>query len=115
MGNPVIHFEIQAKDPEQAQKFFGELFDWKIDTNNPMNYGMIDTGDGGPAGGIGGVPDGGQSAVMWYVQVPDPEASLKRVEELGGKRVMGPMEVPGGPTIAHFEDLEGNRVGLVKA
>ncbi len=115
MGNPVVHFEVQAKDPEKAQQFYAELFDWKIDANNPMNYGMVDTGAGeGAQGGIGGAPDG-TTRVTWYVQVPDPEAALNKAEELGGRRINDPMEVPDGPTIAHFADPEGNMVGLIKA
>jgi predicted enzyme related to lactoylglutathione lyase len=115
MGHPVAWFEVQAKDPERQQSFYADLFDWKIDTNNPMGYGMVDTGAGdgaGIQGGIGGLPEGAPSNVTWYVQVPDPEEHLKKAEELGGKRLMGPMDVPEGPTIAHFADPEGNVVGL---
>ena len=115
MGYPVTWFEVQSKDPDKQQRFYAELFDWKIDTDNSMGYGMVETGgDGGIRGGIGGVPEGAPSNVTWYVQVPDPEEHLKKVEELGGQRLMGPMEVPDGPTIAHFADPEGNVVGLFK-
>ncbi|TMC49967.1 MAG: glyoxalase [Chloroflexi bacterium] len=114
MGNPVIHFEVVGKDGKRLQQFFGQLFDWKIDANNPMNYGMVDTGGNGAiAGGIGPSPDGA-GHVTFYVEVDDPKAYLDKAEKLGGKAVMGPMDVPGGPTIALFADPEGNMVGLVK-
>ncbi len=115
MGNPVMWFEVQSKDPEKAQRFYAELFDWNVDADNPMGYGMVETGgDGGIRGGIGGTPEGAPANVTWYVEVPDPEEHLKKAEELGGRRLMGPMEVPDGPTIAHFADPEGNVVGLVE-
>jgi uncharacterized protein len=114
MGNAVLHFEIQAREPKKLNEFYSSLFEWKIDDSNPMSYGMVDTGtDEGIRGGIGPAPmgDGGPT---FYVQVPDLEVALARVEELGGKRVRGPMDVPGGPSIAMFEDLEGNTIGLLK-
>jgi uncharacterized protein len=112
MGQPVVHFEVQAKDPEKLQRFYGDLFEWNINTDNPMNYGMVETGgDGGINGGIGGTQ--GDGGVCWYVQVDDLDAYLRKAEEAGGKRLGDPMEVPDGPKLAWFEDPEGNQVGLV--
>ena len=113
MGNPVMWFEVQSKDPDQAQRFYAELFGWNVDADNEMGYGMVMDNTEGIGGGIGG-DGGGPGGVMWYVQVPDPEAALQKAEELGGTRLMGPMDVPGGPTIAHFQDPDGNRVGLMQ-
>jgi predicted enzyme related to lactoylglutathione lyase len=62
----------------------------------------------------GGIAQGDGPRVMVYVQVVDPIETLRLAEELGGRSVMQPMDVPGGPTIAQLEDPEGNRVGLVK-
>ncbi len=42
MAHPVVHWEITAKDAGKMQEFYGKLFDWKIDANNPMNYGMVE-------------------------------------------------------------------------
>ena len=53
MGYPVAWFEVQAKDVEKQQQFYAGLFDWQIDTDNQMGYGMVDNGEGIP-GGIGG-------------------------------------------------------------
>lgn len=115
MANPVVHFEVLGKDGPKLQKFFGDLFGWKINTDNPMSYGLVDTGvEGAIGGGIGGVPEGQPAGVVtFYVQVDDLDAALKRAEQLGGRTVNPPMEVPGGPRLAHFADPEGNVVGLV--
>ena len=42
------------------------------------------------------------------------EAGLQKAESLGGTRVMGPMDVPGGPQLGFLNDPEGHMVGLVK-
>jgi predicted enzyme related to lactoylglutathione lyase len=117
MGRPVTWFEVIAKDAEKAQKFYSQLFDWKIDSNNPMKYGMIDTGGkGGFQGGIGQAnPQMPIKGVTVYVDVEDPKSYLAKAEKLGGKTVLPPMDIPGGPTIAAFSDPDGNVIGLVKS
>jgi hypothetical protein len=70
MGAPVVHFEIMGGEGHALEAFYGELFGWKINSNNPMNYGIIDTG-GGPGGingGVGPANNGGQR-VSIYAQV----------------------------------------------
>ena len=113
MANPVVHFEITGKDGKALQSFYHDAFDWEIDANNPMNYGMVNTG-GAIAGGIGGT-DGSAPWVTFYVEVEDPQATLDKIERLGGKVRLGVTDVPGGPTMAQFVDPEGNVVGIVKA
>lgn len=118
MGNPVVHWEINAKDGKKLREFYGSLFDWKIDTNNPMDYGMVDTGgegrEGKIDGGIGQAEEGTPSYVTFYVQVPDLQAHLDKAEKLGGKTVLPPTEIPNVVTIAMFQDPEGNFIGLLK-
>jgi predicted enzyme related to lactoylglutathione lyase len=111
MGNPVVHFEVGGQDAAALQSFYGSLFDWKIDANNPMNYGMVDTGEG-IGGGVG--PAEEPKHLTFYVQVADLQAALDKAEKLGGKTTMPPMDVPDGPTIAQFTDPAGNLIGLIK-
>lgn len=50
MGQPVVHFEVIGKDPQQLQGHYGELFGWEFDTSSPVseevsepaNYGFVD-------------------------------------------------------------------------
>jgi predicted enzyme related to lactoylglutathione lyase len=114
MTQPVIHFEVLGPDAKALQDYYSSLFDWKINADNPMNYGMVEPGQGGIAGGVGGSPDG-KPAVTFYVEVADLQAALDKAQKLGGKTATPPMDVPGGPSIAHFTDPAGNLVGLVKA
>jgi predicted enzyme related to lactoylglutathione lyase len=77
-----------------------------------MNYGMVSADQTGIGGGIA---PGENPTVTFYVEVDDLQAYLKKAESLGGKTVMEPMDVPGGPRIAVFADPEGNVIGLVGA
>jgi predicted enzyme related to lactoylglutathione lyase len=115
MGDPVVHFEVVGKDAAGLQRFYAEAFDWRMEPAVPGYAMALPEGDAGINGGVGAARDGGAGHVTIYVEVPDLEASLSRIESLGGSRVMGPMDVPDGPSIALFTDLEGHLVGLVKA
>lgn len=121
MGNAVVHFEVMGQDGEKLRRFYSGLFGWSIDTNNPMEYGVIAHSDNYNAGGagIGGGIMGGmkpeQGGVTFYVEVADIEATLSQAEQLGGKRIMGPDQVPGGPVFGHLLDPEGHWIGLLQA
>ena len=98
MAAPVIRFEIIG---------------WKIDSNNPMKYGMVDTlTQGGINGGVGPSQDEGKR-VSVYVQVEDLDVALAKAEKLGGKTILPPSQVPGGPKLAMFADPAGNVTGLL--
>jgi predicted enzyme related to lactoylglutathione lyase len=121
MGQPVVHFEVVGRDGAKLQSYYAEMFDWKVDANNPMNYGLVDREDNvnsegvGVGGGIGQGPEGYEGHVTFYVEVPDVEAALQKAESLGGTRVMGPETIMDGVTLGHFTDPEGNVVGLTQA
>ena len=124
MGAPVVHFEIVGKDAAALNAFYSGLFDWSINTNNPINYGVIAREDNlnpdgiGIGGGImGAIPGMEEYAghVTFYVEVPDVEEALRKAERLGGTRRMGPDEAPGGPILGQFIDPEGHMVGVVQA
>jgi uncharacterized protein len=121
MGQPVVHFEIIGKDGEKLQRYYGELFGWQIDSNNPMNYGIVQregntNPDGaGIGGGVAAGPEGYDGHVTFYIEVPDAEAALAKAEELGGTRVMGPDQVMEGLVIGQFADPEGHVIGVVQS
>jgi uncharacterized protein len=113
MANPVAWFEILGPDGGNLQKFYTELFGWRIDAANPMNYGMAAAEEGGIPGGIAASQEGDPQITI-YIDVPDLQVALADVRRLGGTVVTEPMEVPGGPTLAYFTDPAGNRIGLMK-
>jgi len=121
MGQPVVHFEIIGKDTETLRRYYADLFGWEIDSDNPMNYGIVQreqntNADGvGIGGGVGAAPEGYPGHVTFYVEVADVEAALAKAESLGGSRVMGPEKVMEQVEIGLFNDPEGHVIGLVKS
>jgi predicted enzyme related to lactoylglutathione lyase len=122
MGQPVVHFEVIGNDPDKLRNYYGDLFGWEFDANNPMNYGIVDregnvNPDGvGIGGGVGGGMEGYDGHVTFYVEVPDVEAALAKAESLGGTRVMGPDPVPGTDVVlGQFKDPEGHMIGVTQA
>jgi predicted enzyme related to lactoylglutathione lyase len=122
MGQPVVHFEVIGKDAAKLQSYYGELFGWRFDADNPMQYGMVPregnvNAEGiGIGGGVGGGMEGYEGHVTFYVEVPDIEQALQKAESLGGKRMMGPDSPPGSQVeIGLFSDPEGHVVGVVRS
>ena len=45
MGAKIIHVEVVGKDGPALQRFYSDVFDWELDTNNPGGYGMVRQGE----------------------------------------------------------------------
>jgi predicted enzyme related to lactoylglutathione lyase len=121
MGQAVVHFEVVGKDGDKLQSYYSELFGWNINSDNPMNYGMVDgkdnktaDGSGGIGGGVGQGPEGYGGHVTFYVEVPDVEETLAKAESQGASRMMGPEEVMPGLVIGLFNDPEGHVIGVMR-
>jgi predicted enzyme related to lactoylglutathione lyase len=116
MKNPVVWFEVVGKDGGKLRRFYSDLFGWKIDAAaGDMDYGLVGAENKGIGGGVGQSQDGGDGHVTFFVEVDDPAAYLKKVEKLGGKTVVPPMEIPSyNLTFAYFTDPQGHLVGLSK-
>jgi predicted enzyme related to lactoylglutathione lyase len=115
MANPVVHFEIVGRDGRKLQSFYANVFGWKVDANNPMNYGIVAADEGRGIGGGISAGDGQSAYVTFYVEVDDPQAYLDKVVSQGGSVLMPVTEIPGMVIMAQFSDPEGNLVGIVKA
>jgi predicted enzyme related to lactoylglutathione lyase len=113
MPHPVVWYEVIGKDGAALARFYGDLFDWKMEEVQG-GYFMASAGDGPPTGGVGSDPSGGDGHVTWYAEVDDLQAMLDKAESLGGRTVMPPSEPMGGTTIALLADPEGHVVGIVK-
>jgi len=112
-ARPVVHWEIEARDPERVKAFYAELFNWKIGEGFIME---IPPGVGGPEPGPAGhIRSSERSGVTLYVQVADLRASLDKSVTLGASIVAEPFDVPDGPTLAGIVDPEGNPLMLVQA
>lgn len=114
MGQPVVHFEVYGKEPDQLGKFYGELFGWNVQTMPDMNYTMVRTEAGkGIDGGIMAAPQGQSNGLTFYIEVDDLRKYLERIEKAGGKTIVPPTDIPKVVSFALFQDPQGNVVGLV--
>jgi uncharacterized protein len=111
--NPVAHFEIMGKDAIELQKFYADVFAWKLGppAADMGDYSLLDNEGEGIAGGIGE----GDPGVTVYIEVDDPQAYLDKVVLAGGKITMPVTPIMDTVTIAMFADPAGNSVGLVKS
>ena len=111
-ARPVVHWEIQARDPQKVREFYAQMFNWEIGTGQIM---PIPAGAGGPESGPAGhISPSDTSRVILYIQVRDLRESMYRAAELGGAVTREPFAIPNGPTIAGIADPEGNPITLVQ-
>src|SRR5512141_2294207 len=47
MANQIIHAEVTGKNAPALQRFFGDLFDWTLNTDLPGGYGIAEKAGGG--------------------------------------------------------------------
>jgi hypothetical protein len=107
---PVVRFEIGCRDSKATAAFYRELFSWNINQFGPAN--IIDKGEGGIGGHITSLGHEPHNYVNVYIKVDRIEDYLDRVEQLGGKRLVGPVVIPTG-RFAWFSDPEGTQMGLL--
>lgn len=116
-GAAVSWFEVMGPDASALVAFYTELFGWTekaYDLPGEMKYSEMDTGsEQGIRGGIGNNPMG-MSYVTVYGESSDLPATVARAEELGGKTIMPPTDMPGGPSIAMIADPQGHTFGFYK-
>ena len=109
MSNQICHFEIGCRDSVRTKEFYSQLFDWRFE--KAASGEVIRTGGdiGGHINSLGHEP---HNYTIFYVMVDDVAAALAKAQSLGGKKIVGPMPVPGGSLFAWFADPEGNTIGL---
>jgi hypothetical protein len=112
MGKPVVHFEIGCRDQRKTEEFYAALFDWSIEQQGPASVINTDS-PGGISGHITSLGHEPHHYTMFYVDVDDIAAYLKKAESLGGKTIVPPIPIPTG-IFAWFADPEGNTIGLVQ-
>lgn len=118
-----MHFEIPADDLARADKFYQDVFGWKI-MNMPMpggEYHVATTVEvdekhmpkeaGAINGGIMKRSKPGEAPVI-VVSVENLDEHLKKIESAGGKVVMPKMQVADMGVYARVTDTEGNTIGV---
>jgi predicted enzyme related to lactoylglutathione lyase len=126
MANPFVHVELNTADVDKAKKFYGQLFDWKLE-DVPMGaggppglvasegkYTMIQPGHGTGGGMVKQAVPGAPSSWLAYVEVNDVAAATQKAKSLGGRVMLDVTEVPGAGWMSVIVDPTGAALGLWK-
>jgi predicted enzyme related to lactoylglutathione lyase len=111
----IIHFEIVGRDGPALQRFYSDLFGWKLNTDNPGGYGMTTDDQTGVVVGVGGTQDGSAGHVTGYVTVADVTATQAKATALGGKVIAPKFSPDGSAQLGLVADPEGHVIGLTEA
>jgi uncharacterized protein len=134
MKNPVVHFEMPAKDKKRVSKFYSEAFGWQMNQmgDDMGGYVVATTTPSDPKTGrptTSGAINGGffdynaANPALQYpnivIAVDDLKKAMEDVEKAGGKVLGGrtpgePDDIPGVGLYCAILDSEGNRVGLLQ-
>jgi predicted enzyme related to lactoylglutathione lyase len=107
-------FQVDTDNPEDAERFYGGLFEWTFtnDPDTPAYRLVTPNGADGPQGGIASTGGDGPNRAAFFVMVSDVAATAEQAEGLGGKVVNPPTTTPNGLTFAHLLDPAGNHFGV---
>jgi predicted enzyme related to lactoylglutathione lyase len=123
--NPVIHFEMPAKDMERVRKFYESAFGWQTTQLGPEMGNFVlayttETDENRVPKKIGAINGGffektePDQHTKVTILVDDIREAMKKIEAAGGKVLGGsqkpgePYELPGVGLFATFIDTEGN-------
>jgi predicted enzyme related to lactoylglutathione lyase len=114
----VVHFEINADDPERATRFYGKVFGWTVQKwDGPVDYWLLMTGDDKEPGIDGAITPRSDppEATVVTVDVSSIDECVNHVRENGGTVIVPKMPVPGVGWLAYCRDTEGNTFGMMQA
>lgn len=110
--------DLATSDPAGARAFYRGLFGWDADIgpDEHGNYTFFLVGDHRVAG-MAGQPaqDGVPTAWTTYIATDDTATVAKRVPELGGTLLAGPLEIPGQGVMTWSTDPTGAAFGTWEA
>ncbi len=118
----VVHFEIQADDPERAVRFYSETLGWQAHKwEGPEDYWLLKTGSEQEPGIDGAIlrrpaPINGDSVIAFVCTVASQsiDADVASVTAHGGTIVVPKMAVPGIGWLVYCKDTEGNIFGIMQ-
>jgi predicted enzyme related to lactoylglutathione lyase len=110
--------ELQTRDVEGAKAFYSAVFGWRPDDQDfgGMTYTVFNVGDKGIAGAMrtpSQVPDEVPAFWLAYFSVADCDASVAKVQELGGSVLGAVHELPGVGRFAVVADPYGATFGVI--
>ena len=122
--NRVVHFEIQADDPERAMKFYKAVFGWEFPVwmKEPPYWGVMTAPQGSTEPGINGgllkrprpapATEQGTNAYVCTIQVENFDDIAEKIQKAGGTVAMPKHALMGMAWQGYFLDTEGNTFGI---
>jgi len=106
-------FELMTTDAAAAKDFYTKLFGWSIE-DMPMGEGTYSVikvkGQSESAAGLMATPPEAQGTPpMWsiYITVDDVDATAKMAQDLGGKVLVPPKDIPKVGRFCVIQDPQG--------
>jgi predicted enzyme related to lactoylglutathione lyase len=111
-------YELMTTDPGAARDFYTQVTGWETERweGGAMPYTMWMAGETA-VGGLMALPPEAREAGApphWlaYLTVPDAEAAVEEVKEMGGSVVWGPTDVEGVGRVVGIADPQGGHLAL---
>ncbi len=115
-ANIASWFEIPVKDLDRAIRFYEKVLDVKLALHGHAAFFPHTKEGSGAAGSLTLFEsyEPSHAGTLVYLGVDDIDETLRRVNANGGKTLLPKtrIAIAGFGSIAHFEDCEGNRVGI---
>ena len=122
-----VWYELMTRDPDGAKAFYDGVVGWNIGERPPgdMDYRIIDAGEGPPSNDsapsragdryVGGVlrltdemcAHGARAVWLGYVGADDVDATITKLEGLGGRVLVPAKDIPAVGRIAMVTDPQG--------
>lgn len=106
--------ELNTTNADGAIDFYTQLIGWEKKPGPMPSYHVFASGEE-MLGGVKSL-ENGETTPRWmpYITVADLDATLAKVEGLGGSRVGDPMPLPDGGRFAIIKDPQGTFAGLAQ-
>ena len=109
--------ELLTTDVEAAKDFYTKLFGWTTQDMpmEGMTYTVVGAG-GKDVGGIMKIPaeaEGMPPAWGCYVTVDDIDTTVRTAKQLGGKVLVGPMDIPDVGRFCVIQDPQGAVISAI--
>lgn len=123
--NPVVHFEMPAKDRKRVKKFYETAFGWGMQqlgadfgdyllaTTTPVDKKGMHKKKGAINGGFFQIGEYGTVPHL-VIGVGDLKKHMVIVKKAGGKILGKPMDIPGIGKFVMLKDTEDNRIGMLQ-
>jgi len=125
--NPVVHFEMPAKDKKRVSEFYAKVFGWNMmqlgsdmgnyllaQTTETDEKGMVKTPGAINGGFFDYKDDDFNRAPHLVIAVDNLDESIQAVEKAGGKVEGEKMDIPGVGMYVSFRDSENTVVGMLQ-